>query len=178
MIDIIAERYAKALFETAKEANQIDDIHNDLHEISILCQASEDFRRFISSPIITVAQKKNLLTEVFQGRLKPQTFNFLLFLIDKDRLELVKHICTAFESLYLSSKDILHATIQSKVALSETQVNQITEKFKKIRNKNIETQQTIQENMLGGFKVQINDMVYDYSIDSKLKKFKSAILNQ
>ncbi|MGE0266851.1 MAG: ATP synthase F1 subunit delta [Candidatus Omnitrophota bacterium] len=178
MSTLIAQRYAKALFELAKDEKTTDDVHKDLVQLKIVCGESEEFKQFIINPIISKIRKDEMLTELFRSRVKPMTLNFLLFLARKSRLELLPAICAAFEDLYLKSNDILQAAILSKVSLSKAQTEQISEKFRTMTKKNIETLQTINESMLGGFKVQINDLVYDYSIESKLKKFKSAILNQ
>lgn len=174
---LIAKRYAKALFELSTDEQATDHVHNDLLQLSTVCRESAEFKQFISNPIISRGRKEEILTELFRSRVKPLTLNFLLFLARKSRLELLPAICEAFEGLYLSSNNILQASVLSKVPLSKDQMEQIGAKFKKITQKNIETLQNINKNMLGGFKVQINDTVYDYSIESKLKKFKSAILN-
>ena len=176
MSTLIAKRYAKALFEFAGEKGKVKEIYEELRSIQELYDASTEFQQFLSSPVIPAAQKAGLLNEMFHSRLKPLTLRFLFFLNHKARLVLLPPICAAFEELYLAANNILPATIRCKFLLSKPQVDSICEKFKKSEKKDIEPQQTIDQKMLGGFTVKINDMVYDHSIESKLNKFKRSIL--
>lgn len=177
MSAMIAKRYAKALFNFADEKEN-KGVYTDLCSLLELCRESAEFRRFIGDPILSAAKKEETLKELFQGKVKPQTLRFLLFLSRKNRLKLLQPICAAFEELYLSSNNIFPAMIRSKIPLTQTQIDQISKKFKQSEDKDIEPHQVVDERMLGGFTIQVKDMVYDHSIESKLNKFKYSIINQ
>ena len=61
--------------------------------------------------------------------------------------------------------------------IPEADTHAITQYLKAKFQKDIESQHEVDENLLGGIKIQIGDVVYDYSLQAQLKKFKQAIMN-
>ena len=53
-----AIRYAKAIFEIAKEENSIDSVFSDMKTVEILCNSSHDFKNLLSNSQINYNEKK------------------------------------------------------------------------------------------------------------------------
>ena len=49
-----AIRYAKAIFEIAKEENSIDSVFSDMKTVEILCNSSHDFKNLLSNSQINI----------------------------------------------------------------------------------------------------------------------------
>ena len=49
----LAARYASALYDLADESNAIDAVAADLKGLTVLIDESEDFSRFIRSPVLS-----------------------------------------------------------------------------------------------------------------------------
>ena len=58
----IAQRYASAVFELAKEAKKIKNIESDLDALHGALSESDDFRDLIHSPIYTRDQQSSAVT--------------------------------------------------------------------------------------------------------------------
>ena len=75
--------YGKALFEAASDVNKVEVILEELKAISEIFKKEQDFYEFFNTPVISGAEKKNVIEKVFAGRISAETYNFLLILIDK-----------------------------------------------------------------------------------------------
>ena len=58
IVNVIAERYALAVYELADEGRILDNIAQDLTKLQSLLDESEDLKILISSPLIDTDKKK------------------------------------------------------------------------------------------------------------------------
>src|SRR3989338_100066 len=172
----VANSYARAFFELAKETKVLAKTQNDVNQLKALLEQSPEFKQFINNPIIPVLRQHEILKALFHGKVHASTLSFLLFLSEHKRLSRLERICSFFEKLYLQAEGILKIKITSVCAMEESQVKSISEKFKKIYAKDIEPQQAIDKGLLGGFKVQVQDVIYDCSVKTQLENFRRNVL--
>lgn len=177
MSTAVAQRYAQALFDTAMEASKLDAICQDMNNISRLMEQSGDFARFLENPAIPAGKRQIILNDIFHGKIDALTYRFLLFLEAKKRLGHLKSICTVFERLYAHARGILKAKWTSGVELSAPDVHALTDCLKaKFESKEVDVSRHLDSNILGGIKIQVGDTVFDYTIQTQLKKFKQAVM--
>jgi len=69
MLDsIIAERYAKSLFELALEKGKLEQVRKDMDLIIDVCQNNRDFRHMLLSPVIRPDKKIMVMDAIFPAR--------------------------------------------------------------------------------------------------------------
>ncbi len=100
-----SERYSRALFEVAQEANELEKIENDIKNFASLLNNSLEIKNFIHNPTQSKENQKNvlkLLTEKlsFSKNLK----NFMFLLIEKRRIFFVEKIIDSFSKLCAKKK--------------------------------------------------------------------------
>ena len=61
LTDLIADRYASALYELSSEAKCIDEILNDLLTIQEYIKHNNDFKLLIKSPLIQSNEKMKII---------------------------------------------------------------------------------------------------------------------
>ena len=172
-----AKRYAKALFDFSIEQNKLDVIRSDLTELKGLLGESDEFAAFVADPLISLEQRRSVLEKLLSGRADPQTLNFLYFLDEKGRLDLLDAICSIFDLFYLHHQGILKVTIITASALSSEQISQIKLRLQARLGKEIEAKVELDTNLLGGFKVRVGDTIYDYSIATQLDVLRQQLIN-
>jgi F-type H+-transporting ATPase subunit delta len=172
-----AKRYAKALFQTSEEAANTDLIHRDMKHLEEALEKSSELQVFLSNPMIPSEKRFNILTEIFKSKVAPLTFRFLQLLESKNRISLLSAVCQSFDDLYLASKQSCHAYISSAVELNENQLHNLTHHLKLKHRVEIIPHVSINKDLIGGFKVQIKDVIYDMSLSAQLAKFKEAIIH-
>lgn len=149
----IAKRYALALFDLAEQKKHVDRVYEDM----------------------TVALES--VHVLAKHKVDPLTAQFLQFLAQKGRLGLLTVIAREFESLYFEYKEILKVKIVSARELNNDQIKSIAVRLKARFHMDIQHDLEIDPRLIGGFKIQVGDTIYDYSIQSQLEKFKNQILS-
>ena len=177
MASLVAQRYAQAFFDYAGESNRLDTVNNDLIHIEGAINSSQDFQLFLSNPVIASDKRQDILNLIWKDRVDTLTLRFLMFLTQKKRLAVLKDISGHYQKLYQKAKNILKIKIISTIALPEQQINDICHRFKLRLRKDIEAESDIQKDILGGVKIQVGDIIYDYSLQSQLEKFKDNVIH-
>ena len=173
----LARRYALALFEVCREHHSLEPVHRDFKKIKQLLDESNEFVRFLDNPIIPPAKRESILKEVFHGKIEAVTFRFLLFLEAKRRAAYWGAICEAFDHLYTQAHGIVKTQWTVSSELSTHDSHSLTEHLKKKLGLEIEAERKTDPGLLGGMKVQVGDVIYDYTLRAQLRKFKQNVVS-
>ena len=73
-----ADRYAKALFDTAQEQNNLEAVQAALTDIASLMVDLKDFRRFLSNPLFSFEERGAILKALFEGKIPDVVYRFLI----------------------------------------------------------------------------------------------------
>ena len=177
MIYQIVQRYARAIFESAKENNKLNELNVDFLMIKSILSQSIELNDFVLNPVISENKRRKVLEQIFRGKVQDITYRFLMFLETKKRLFLLERIADSFESIYLKFTKTVKATITSSMKLSDAQVAEICKNLEKKINLKILPNLNVDEELIGGVKIQIEDKVYDYSIKTQLNSFYQRCLH-
>lgn len=172
----VAKRYAIALFELAQEEKSLDKVALDMAGIKASLDGSLELREFVRNPIFKEEERIAIVQKVFEKRAQPLVLKFLLFLIAKSRLSVLKEIAQAFEDAYLAHKNILRVTIQSARTIEPNQMKALTLKLKERLGKEILSEVIVDKKILGGFKIKTNNLVFDGSLKTQLDKFQESVI--
>jgi len=173
----VAKRYVSALFSTASEDNALDTVREDLVGVNALLTDSKEFAGFVGNPLVPEAQSKAVIEELFKGKVHDLTFKFLNFVQQKDRLAELPAICYVFEEFYAKEKGILPVELSIAHAPNDKQVEAIKQKLADRYKKEINLEVKVDESLIGGFRLNINNQIEDYSVVAQLKEFKNKVLN-
>ena len=176
MLNILAKRYAEAFYGYAVEQNSLEAAHRDLSEVASVIQDSPDLQRFIANPTFSSQERHEILKSLFQSKVSPEAMNFILFLSKKNRLNCFKEICVSFNRQYREAHGILPVKVFSSLPLSQDENSSIIKRLQEKFQKKIEAQFIISPNLIGGVKVQVDDQVFDFSLQTLLKNFKEKLL--
>lgn len=171
--DRIGYRYAKSIFDLAKEKDMLEDVHADMAYIHEVCISSPDFVRVLESPIINAGKKGTILGEVVGKHMKSEMTKLLTKqIVTKGRERYLDNMAKAFVELYDIENHITHATLTSAVPLSDAQVTEIKEKLAKQTGDTIDLDVKVDDKLLGGFVLKLGDQLFDGSIASGLRKLR------
>jgi F-type H+-transporting ATPase subunit delta len=172
-----SERYSRALFEVAKESNELDKIEIDIKNFLILFNNSVDLKNFIQNPTQTIETQSNvikLLSEKlsFSKNLK----NFFLLLIKKRRFFFVKKITDNFLRLCSKKRGEIKASIISSKELSTDELANISKDLSSSIGSTIKFEYKVDQDLIGGLKLQMGSFMIDTSLKNKLKKYEQKLL--
>lgn len=174
---IVAKRYAKALFEVAKEKGLISEVEEELKSVASVIKGNADLQKFLNHPSIGTSVKKDLLKQIFEGHVSETVWNTLQVLIDKGREAIIPSLVNDYVKIANEAQGLANATVYTAFALNENQVIDIASHFKKITSKTLRVETVIDPKLLGGIQVRIGDRLYDGSLSGKLGRLAKS-LNQ
>ena len=174
----IATRYANALMELATEKNVLKQVADDMELVFNGIAYSKELRTILKSPVIKTEKKETILNEIFKNRIGDVSANFLQFVIKKKRENLIYDILKRFKELYYLRINRVEAKITSSVELTEQQKDQLQSSLKKYTQKDVTSIFAIDDSIIGGFVVKIDDTVLDSSIKQKLNKLRKKLFEQ
>ncbi len=172
----VAKRYAIALFEGAKEQQLLETVEEQLEVLDTTYEEVEAFRQLIDSPVISNEEKLKVADQLFAKKLHPFVLNFLKLLIRKNREMLLPGIVDYFNELLDEHRGILRGVVYSVVPMTDEQLNALNERLNAMTGKTVVLTQQVDASLIGGFVVQIKDMVIDNSIRHQLEKLKERLV--
>lgn len=174
---IITSRYAKSLFQVSEEDGKMEAIYQDVQSLLLIIKESEEFREFLVSPIIKGSVKEKLFNEIFSKNVNSLTLDFLQLLTKNKREQHLHSVCLNFLQLYKNNKGIKEALITTAHPLDSQHKEEVNNFIKKKFKIDVELIEAIDESLIGGFKLRIENMQLDASIASKLKEIKTELIN-
>ena len=172
-----SERYAKSLLSISIDENLVDQIKLDIDLITKSFEDSRDILNLYSSPIIPINNKIKITEKIFDGKLNKHTLNLLYNLIYRKRDNLIITILEKFKELYNSHMNIEESIISTTFDLDSKSLDVVKEFAKKVTGKKITLENTIDENILGGFNLKIGDKMIDCTVSSKISELRKKLIN-
>lgn len=174
---LVEKRYAEALVNISVEKNMIERHQNELGFIADLYSHQEDFKNFLLNPKTDIDARKDLLRNVFKGRIQDELLSFLLILLDKGRIKYLQGIYEEYVRLAEEKQNILSMEIMAAAPLLSSQVESIKEKFRKLyKASSVNASVNIDQRLVGGVRVRIGDKLIDGSIKGRLKELQEILL--
>lgn len=172
----ITSRYAKALLVLAEEKKIFEEVAEDINLVYKTFSESKELRAVMASPVLRKDKKAEILKIIFQDKLRNDVFNFILFVVDKNREEFLYDIVKRFLEMYDHKMGIVSANVTASVSLNDTQLQQLSEGLQKFTGKKIKISSKESKDLIGGFIVRIGDTVIDASVDHQLELLRKEFL--
>ena len=171
----ISVRYAKALFQSAAEQKQLDAVYKDMELVSETCKL-DDFQEMLMMPSLKVSQKQALASAVFKKHLSGLSLSMIQLVIENKREAHLAGIARNFNGLYRKDKGIRSASLVTATAIDEASLKALRALIKKAYKSEVELSTEVDEEVIGGFVLTVEDLQYDASVASSLKRIKKQLL--
>ena len=175
MINIVANRYAEALFQVGEDSNSTEKLYNELKAVVDIINQNKEFANILKSPIVSKDDKKDLISNIFGSQLNKEMLNFMKILTDKDRLSLLSDIEESFKVLLNDKNNILEGVAITAVPMSEDEVKQLQSKLSGKYNKTVILKNEIDKSVLGGVLVRLGNEEIDGTVKNRLDKMKEQL---
>ncbi|MBL7746567.1 MAG: ATP synthase F1 subunit delta [Chitinophagaceae bacterium] len=161
----LATRYAKSLVDLAIEKGQLETVFADMSWLHSVCKTNRDFVNVLRSPIIKADVKKKIIEAVTNGRISEMTAAFNRLIVTKGRESNLPEITHAFIEAYKTKKNIHTIKLSTATPASDEIKKAIIEQVKKSAGfENVELEEKVDADLIGGFVLQIGDKLVDASI--------------
>jgi F-type H+-transporting ATPase subunit delta len=174
----LAERYAKSLIDLSVELNQLDSVHEDIALLYAVCKQSREFVLMLNSPIINADKKHRIINAVTDGKISKITQTFVQLLCRKNRESNLPEIITSFIEQFNKIKGIHKVKLTTAMPVSDAIKNSFIQKIKATSDvTSIELESKVDENLIGGFMLEMDGRLIDASILRDIKDIKKQFAN-
>lgn len=174
MVAKAATRYANAFIKSAIEQDLLEKAKSDMSMIRKTLQGSSDLRLFLKSPLIKKEVKNAALLKVFESKIDDLTISLINLLSEKGREELLMGITQSFRDLYNIHNGIIEVFVTASHQMGDKQKNSLQRKLESETGKKVQMHTSVDERLIGGLQVRIDDTVLDGSVKHKLNQLQET----
>jgi len=171
----ISVRYAKALFQSALDQNLLEDVYKDMELLTSTCKGDE-FQYMLVVPTLQPSQKNKLMIEIFEKQFSKISMALISLVVQNKRETYLSGIARYFMDLYRKEKGICIASLRTAQPVDEAALNGIRGLIKNAYDSDVELTSSVNEDVIGGFVLTVEDMQYDASVATNLRKIKKQLL--
>lgn len=171
-----ARRYAKALFQIAQEASEVDRIRGEIEALGALLRENQELDDVLMRPLHPVAQRRAVLEAVADGLGAGSTLRaFFSFLIDQRRLLDLAVVEEEFARLADEAAGRVKVQVRSATPLSEAQHERLKRALSARTGQEVEIEHELDPSLIGGVVAQVGDQLYDGSLRTQLQQLRSGL---
>lgn len=172
----LAGRYAVALFDLARESNDIDSVQKSLATLHAGLTESADLAALVASPVVSRSDAANAIAAVAKAmKLDSLTAKFLGVLAENRRLADLPGMIDAFNAIVAAHRGEVTAKVTSAHPLSAAQLKALAANLKTRVGRDVQIATTVDPAILGGLVVQLGSQLIDGSIRTRLNSFAQAM---
>jgi F-type H+-transporting ATPase subunit delta len=170
----IAQVYARSLFEVAKEHDKLDDVREQLGQVSEAISESRELSTFFFSPYFSTKEKKDGLEKTLDG-VEPILENFLEALLENHRMPVIHRIRREYDLLWAHENKMLPVDVTSAVELDAATVQSIGDQIGKQTGRKVQLVSHVDPEILGGIVLRVGNSILDASIKNRLDQLRRQV---
>lgn len=173
-LKFIARPYAKAIFAYAIETNTLDFCAKWLANAAALVKHTE-LIKLLSNPEVKTEEVIALFDELLDTSKTSPAFNFITVLAENKRLLALPFILEAFNKLLAEYEKEVDAEVVSALTLTTEQRANIATALEKRLNRKVNLHCVLDNTILGGAIIRIDDLVIDGSGRGRLNQLREHL---
>lgn len=170
----LTRRYARALFELAREQNRLPAVEADIQALAALARDRDTFNRLLDPR--AARHRAKVWDALLADKVDPLTLRFVHFVLDKGRGALLGGMAEDFIDVCCEERGIQRVEIVSAAPLAEAQVSAILERLKTRIRSTLHPTVRVEPALIGGFQVRVRDTIYDFSLNHQLERLHRSLL--
>jgi F-type H+-transporting ATPase subunit delta len=174
----IPVRYARALFLHGKEMGILDKLAGDITLLAGFFEKTPALMPWLRSPVVRMQAKKDMLHKNFDRYVSETTIRFVDLVISKKRERYLPDMFRDFLGFYKADAGIKTFVLTTATGVDISIINKLNQEIKREGMPDHELITRVRPAILGGFMLQADDMLFDASVSTSLKKLKKELTTQ
>lgn len=171
----VSVSYARALLEWASGKNLAGEVYVQSKNLFQFINNHPEFTHLLSSPVVLPSKKKKICSTLLT-EFAPHLTNLVVLTIKNGRENHLPNIMLMYQTLYRNQNGIAKVEIESASELSAEIMGAIKSFLEQKLNKSIEMEHQIIPDLLGGFRLIIDDRLMDKSVKGELNLLRRKLL--
>lgn len=173
----IGYAYAQGLYDLAKDEGISQTILEEMNALETGFSQEPGFLRLLSAPNLPKEERCQILDDSFRGKLHPYLLNFLKILTEKGYARYFPDCCKAYREQYNEDNGILTVSAVTAVAMSQAQIDKLTEKLGKLTGKTVQLINRVDPECLGGVRLDYDGKRVDGTVRCRLDEIRTLLKN-
>jgi F-type H+-transporting ATPase subunit delta len=170
--------YAEALFEAARDQDELEEVYSDLGEFVTALRESEELRLFFYGGQVPERQKRRALDGLTEG-MKTSTTNFLKLLVDNGREEILEEVLGRYEQLVKEHLGRIEVEVTTAVELSAEQFDSLKDRLERVlEGREVILDTNVDPGLIGGAVFRFGGRLMDGSIRGRLESLREGMLER
>jgi len=167
----VSQRYAKALFDVAKEANQQDKMITELKKLTDLFTNDKEVASFIESPMVNAEAKEKVIVAALKDNCSSEfVTNFVSLLAKKDRVSVLSEVLSAYQSILDEENGVIRGLVRSTHTLTPEEREKITDQITLQTKKRVVLEFKEDSSLIGGLVAEVGSYTFNDTLDSHLTR--------
>lgn len=175
--EVAAKSYARALFELARERDQIDPVAQDLAMVTRLVAGQPALRDFLSRPWVSAAAKRNAAGEIATRLgVAPLVRDFIALVAARNRADHLAAIETAYGALVDEHRHRVRVKLRTSVPLTDAERDSLRRRLAEVLGgRELVIDEVVDPSLLGGFVAEVGSMILDGSLDTQFVRLREQL---
>lgn len=175
---LIPNRYAKALYKFAVDNGDDAAVYDEMKQLDESFAAVAALKSTVDNPFVSIEDKEKVLLSAAGAKAGGSLDKFILLVIKNNRTDFMRAIALSYVKLYREQRGIARVEVVTASQMPADEINAIIGVVKsKLPGKTMELTKKIDENLIGGFKINVDSLVLDASVENELKKLRLKLLS-
>jgi len=171
LITRVAAPYARALFDFSIEKNIMHQITADFQNLDTFLSETTELTEYLNSPVVNQQAKRDILAKTIKSQINAETFKFLMILVDRNRINVLKAVIANYLELIYETASIKMIEVATASAFNNSQTTTLIQKLKELTNaRDIRLVITVDPTLIGGFLIKTKSKVIDFTIKNQLQQ--------
>ncbi len=170
----LAQVYARALFEVAREQGKLDELRDQLAQFADALESNRRLAIFFFSPYFSTAEKGHGLERMLDGA-DESFLNFLHLLIEKHRMPVLFRIRADYERLWDEENKVLPVEITSAIELDPATTENLGNTIGERTGRKVTLAARVDPEIIGGIVVRVGNSILDASIRNRLEQLRRHV---
>ncbi|MEX2137319.1 MAG: ATP synthase F1 subunit delta [Chloroflexota bacterium] len=172
--DTSARRYAEAAFQIGRADGTLDAWERDMATIGATMRHPE-LRRLLQHPAIPFAEKERVLRAVMGHGVATEPINLVLLMVRRGRPGAIDGMIARFTELLRRERGTVLAEVRTALPLDEGQRAEVAARLRGLTGSQVEINESVDPDLIGGIAVRIGDRLYDASVRSRLERLRARL---
>ena len=167
---------SKVLFDLSSKDQSQKKMLSDLSLVIKMIANESQIKSFIQSKKISNDRKLDILKQVFKDSINATLIEVLSLLSGPDSIKVLNSINKSFMERYKKENNILDVKVVVAKKLDSSQTEIIKSSLSQSFGKNVALSVEVDEKIIGGLKLRVEDTYLDGSIINQLQRLQTELL--
>jgi F-type H+-transporting ATPase subunit delta len=170
--------YAEALFEAAREREELEEVVGDLGDFVEALRENEELRLFFYGGQVAEREKRRAIDALTED-MALSARNFLKVLSDNGREEILDEVLARYEELVKEHMGRVEVEVTTAVELSDEERERVSDRLKELlEGREVILHTSVNPDLLGGAVFRFGGRMLDNSVRGQLQSLREEMLER